>query len=27
MNDRASPEVLSALRDALTQQIAEGDPP
>lgn len=27
MNDRASPEVLAALRDALTQQIAESDPP
>lgn len=27
MDDRASPQVLAALRDALTQQIAEGDPP
>ena len=27
MDDRASPQVLSALRDALTQQIAEVDPP
>ncbi len=27
MDDRATPQVLSALRDVLTQQIADGDPP